>query len=214
MPPPQSDPRTRYLFKLQPPLSSPTTIQSLFSLPTLPSLHVDTSNPRAQFVEIDTATRDAIKGFLGPGKWLFIRLGIPAGKDLENTTALGVVKIDKPGQDKYPVRYLFYGTLGSPVKLAEVLGQDDDVVPLLRKARVQRGKVKMWRDKYRALVDGDAEDVVEGLVYEVEDEAQEGALRHYEGASYEAVRCEIEVEDGEVMDVLTFRFCGEVAELR
>ncbi|KAH7066449.1 hypothetical protein FB567DRAFT_594908 [Paraphoma chrysanthemicola] len=209
--PPQSnpDPRTRYLFKLHPPSSSPSTIQSLFSLPTLPKLHVDTSNPRAQFVEIGTATRDAIKEYLGPGKGLFIHLGIPAGKALDNTTALGEGKLERPGQDDWLAKYFFYGTLGEPEKLAEVLGLDDDFVPVLRKASVKGGKLKIWRDKYRALVGGGAQDAVEGYASKVENEAQEDALRHYEGTNYEVV-----VEGGETVNGLTFRLCGEVGELR
>ena len=66
----------------------------------------------------------------------------------------------------------------------------------------------MWGGRYRALVDGDEWDEVQGWVYEVQNKKQEDALRAYESKNYKVVRIGIQTDGGEVRG-LTFRFCGE-----
>ncbi|KAL1600509.1 hypothetical protein SLS60_006895 [Paraconiothyrium brasiliense] len=87
--------------------------------------------------------------------------------------------------------------------------------PILTPACILRGKVRSWRGKYAALVDGDEDDLVQGWVYDVKTREDEDRLREYEGGNYEVVRCEISVT-GEVVLVrgLTFRFCGKKNELQ
>jgi hypothetical protein len=70
-------------------------------------------------------------------------------------------------------------------------------VPVLARASVEGGKIKISGGEYRALVHGGKDDVVEGAIYIVTDKAEEDALRHYESARYEVVRCEIHTESGE-----------------
>lgn len=65
----------------------------------------------------------------------------------------------------------------------------------------------MW-GPYRALVGGEAGDVVKGMVFEVESEAQEDLLRFYEIGAYEVVECEIEIEQGGALRGRTFRWAG------
>lgn len=112
-----------------------------------------------------------------------------------------------PGQDEYPVAYFFYGTLGEPEKLGGVIGLEE--LPVLARASIKGGKIKIWGGKYRALVDGGECDLVEGAMYFVKDKEEEDALHNYEGARYEVVRCEISTENGETKQGSTFPWCGE-----
>jgi len=196
----------RYLFKLTPTLSSPSLIRTLSNLPNNPELVTDDDNPNIRFAVINAQTRTDSATHLGPGKGLFIPLPTPAAKDLSDGKALGGQEMTAPGQDEYPVAYFFYGTLGEPEKLGGVIGLEE--VPVLGRASVRGGEVKTWGGKYRALFDGGKYNVVEGVMYVVKDKGEEDALRHYEGARYEVVRCNISTENGETKQGLTFRWCG------
>ncbi|KAH4921707.1 hypothetical protein HBI18_181880 [Parastagonospora nodorum] len=198
---------TYYLFKLTPTLSSPSQIRALSDLTNDPEIMTDDDNPNIRFVIINTQTRTDSVTHLSSGKGLFIPLPTPAAKELSDDKVLGNREMTAPGQNEYPVTYFFYGTLGEPEKLGGVIGLGE--VPVLARASVKGGKIKTWGGKYRALVDGSEEDVVEGAMYIVTDKAEEDALRHYEGASYEVVRCEIHTESGEKKQGLTFRWCGQ-----
>jgi hypothetical protein len=68
-----------------------------------------------------------------------------------------------------------------------------------------------WADDCRALVDGTKHDEVEGIMFVIESKEQEDVLLLYGGANYEVVRCEMEAE--EVVDGLTFRFCGRLQDV-
>jgi hypothetical protein len=88
-----------------------------------------------------------------------------------------------------------------------------DQTPVLEEVIVRRGEIKIWGGKYRALVDGYENDEVRGSMYVVGGKEHEDVLRNYDGGTYEAVRCEMVFDSGEVVAGLTFRFCGDVEEL-
>lgn len=117
-------------------------------------------------------------------------------------------EIDEILQNDYPVQYFFYGTLAEPGRLVRML--DLPFVPHLEKASVTGGKLKEWKGAsgagYKALVNGDEEDIVNGHAFEVQNEEQEMVLRKYETSRYEVVRCMIGMEDGRRVKGLTFRF--------
>jgi hypothetical protein len=149
----------------------------------------------------------------------FVEIRSPSEKALSANTLAPTMGIDvtlpqhrishipKPAQDEYPVPYFFYGTLAHGPKLIGLLGLD--LSPVLEPAVLQRGKLKTWGGKYRALVDGDDKGRVEGWMYLVQNRQHEDALRDYEGDNYEVARCEIfGVESGKLFKGLTFRFCG------
>lgn len=110
-----------------------------------------------------------------------------------------------PTQDQYPVWYFFYGTLADPVTLSRQLPLQER--PNLRPATIRGGVLKTWAGKYKALVDGPANALVEGSAYCVLNKEHENALRSYETDNYEVVRCRILFGDGEVQGC-TFRFVG------
>lgn len=118
-------------------------------------------------------------------------------------------------QSDYPVPYFFYGSLADPARITRLLGIE---APHLERASIRGGILKEWKGSsqnvYRALVNGAPEDVVDGHVFVVHDERQEVALRAYETARYEVVRCTIRDQRGEEFEGLTFRFVnyGEIAD--
>ena len=80
--------------------------------------------------------------------------------------------------------------------------EDIELLP----ARTGGGKLGTWLDKYRALLDGEPGDVVEGFGFLVRSVEDEDKLRTYETDAYEAVRCSMEFRNGEVVPACTFRF--------
>ena len=115
---------------------------------------------------------------------------------------------DHVGQRDWPVPYFFYGSLTDADRLTRLLGLVE--VPRLHRATIQGGILREWKGvqghAYKALVDASPEHIVHGHVFEVQDENQEQALRSYETARYEVVRCAIHIEGGKVIQGLTFRF--------
>jgi hypothetical protein len=110
-----------------------------------------------------------------------------------------------PTQDQYPVWNFFYGSLSDRDVLARVLGLEG--TPVLKRASITGGVVRMWGEKYKALVDGPAEARVDGWAYRVVEREHEEALRCYETERYEVVRCCIAMGfSREVIEGLTFRF--------
>jgi hypothetical protein len=103
-----------------------------------------------------------------------------------------------------------------PVRLASVLNIDTETsgLPQLRPATLRDGRLRIWADKYAALVDEPGGEV-QGCVYPICSLAEEEALRSYEGDSYEVVRGACMLWDWEMgeVEVRTFRFCGADAEL-
>ncbi|TQN66782.1 hypothetical protein CSHISOI_08663 [Colletotrichum shisoi] len=117
-----------------------------------------------------------------------------------------------PAQDQCPVWYIFHGTLADPAVLKSRLG----VEPVCRPAKTRGGVLATWGGKYRALVDAPAygTGVVGGHAFLVADKDQEDSLRFYETDNYGAVRCVIDMGEGEEVGGLTFRFIGEADALR
>ncbi|KAM3538422.1 hypothetical protein ARSEF1564_008650 [Beauveria bassiana] len=110
----------------------------------------------------------------------------------------------QPQQNEYPVRYFFYGTLADRDVLARVIGVPDESIQY-EPAMLPRAVLTSWAGKYRGVVDGGPEDEVEGVVYWVKSRDEEEALRIYETAKYEVVRCSIHLASGEACMGLTFR---------
>lgn len=100
--------------------------------------------------------------------------------------------------------YFFYGTLQEPDRLAHHLDLPETQPPVLIPAQISRGKTKNW-GLYKALINGAETGVVHGSAYLVTSEEGEDALRYYETAAYEVVRCSIIIESRTVQG-LTFRF--------
>ena len=92
--------------------------------------------------------------------------------------------------------YFFYGSLCSPTFLAEVLDLPPSPPPILRPAKISSFSLRLW-GQYPALVEGPAEAVVEGLVYDVSSEVDGLRLAQYETMAYRAVTCTITYTDGE-----------------
>lgn len=103
------------------------------------------------------------------------------------------------------VWYFFYGTLADPATLSRVLGYVHDS-HCYKKASVRGGRLTTWGGKYKALVDEPTGGFVYGWAYLVKNAADEQALRVYDTANYEVVRCLIRFEDGPDIYGLTFRF--------
>ena len=82
-----------------------------------------------------------------------------------------------------------------PSLLSEIL-ELPHRTPKLRPAQLIGFKIKLW-GQYPALVGGFTGAVVDGMVYEVESEAQAERLAEYETRAYEATPCRIRFTDGE-----------------
>ncbi|SMR56275.1 unnamed protein product [Zymoseptoria tritici ST99CH_3D1] len=110
--------------------------------------------------------------------------------------------------------YFFYGTLQDPGILSEVLRLDDK--PALKPARVVGYAVKLW-GQYPALVDGSPEEMVEGAVFEVANEAAAARLAQYETKAYRARPCLIRVwsrDEGEkLIEGFAFLYDGRSKDL-
>ncbi|KAJ4172029.1 hypothetical protein NW754_007627 [Fusarium falciforme] len=111
----------------------------------------------------------------------------------------------QPTQNEYPIWYFFYGTLAQIEVLSDLLGTD----PVYHDAKIRGGVLGSWGN-YKALVDDPSQaNTVHGKAYLVTREEDEEALRLYETEAYEIVRCRIEMEEGRVIDGLTFRWRDE-----
>lgn len=78
---------------------------------------------------------------------------------------------------------------------------------MLIPASVDHGMLKNWVGKYKALIDGPNDSRVQGWAYKVQTAEHEEALRFYETARYEVVRCSILFPDRkDAVAGLTFRF--------
>ena len=259
---------TTYLVLLSGPLTTAQQIQTIASLPSLPSIYPATSEQTGdtqRFCQITSSTKTDLQSWLAKEDPsftpTFVRVSL-ARKDLSSTSRYPTLGIDStlpqhrlsspapppsssssfsppsalvtanasisPRQDEYPVQYFFYGTLTNPNFLAQVLclphlnqsGEDDDddredddiPIMMMKPASITGGVLATWGGKYKALVDGDATDVVSGVVYTVTTREREEALRVFETEAYEVVRCAIMVEgeEGRIVRGLTFRFIGSL----
>ena len=184
------------------------------------------------FVEVDGGERRLLQQWArteGRGKELVCVKINKAKKELSSVSRAPFLGIDAslpqwrlnerealwPKQDDYPVFYFFYGTLMEEEVLKKHLAlQHVDTLRYASYARVRRGKLNSWAGKYKALVDGEPQDMVEGTAFLMQDEEQEDAVRVFETEAYEVVRCEIEMQCGVKVAGLTFRFAGDASQLQ
>lgn len=113
-----------------------------------------------------------------------------------------------------PPYYFFYGTLTRPEILKEVLGLE--VAPDLRKAKVSGYSLANW-GQYKALVDGEPADEVEGYAAKVESAEHELNLAYHETSAYELSSCQICFADGGELKELagrTFIYAGDAEALK
>jgi hypothetical protein len=107
----------------------------------------------------------------------------------------------QPTQHEYPVWYFFYRTLAQSDVLSDLVGTD----PVYHDAKIRGGVLESWGN-YKALNnDPSQRNTVHGKTFLVTCEEDEEALRLYEPEAYEIARCRIEMEEGRVIDGLTFR---------
>ena len=216
--------QSEYLLKLEGPLATPIAVREAAKLQELPKVipATDESDSNTSFIIVNGAVKDAITVNFTNSSFTptFIRLS-KAAKALSSTSAYPTLGIDftlpqfrpskgttiYPKQDDYTVWYFFYGTLAEPDRLMRLF----DLVcrPTLRRASVNKGVIKTWAGKYRALVNavtGTEASITQGWTYLLTCREHEEALQYYETEKYEVVRCEICVDGDGVQKGLTFRF--------
>ncbi|KAJ3537320.1 hypothetical protein NM208_g6360 [Fusarium decemcellulare] len=215
-----------FLVKLEGPLSSIAAVAEATNITRLSEQDIieaiDTSGQPSFFCQINGINKLAIEEFLSNSathsgvRPTFIR-DSRAKKDLSVDSiypTLGTdstipqyrlrsdTDIPRPAQNEYPVWCFFYGTLAESSVLSKLL----DIQPIYVNARIVGGVMKSW-GKYNALIDdSDAANILHGKAFLVENKDQEDTLRVYETDAYEVVRCCIEMEAGESVNGLTFRF--------
>ncbi|KAL9093521.1 MAG: hypothetical protein Q9165_003916 [Trypethelium subeluteriae] len=224
------DPAREYLIVLEGPLNTAEQIKDAASLSTAPAIIKGTGHGgNASFCRISQASKDRIESHLiqadiPNNAWPHMIEISQAAKDLCQDTPYPTLGLDptlpqnRPGQhqtlyyprqDQYPVWYFFYGTLAEPDRLVGLLGLEES--PVLKSASVTGGTVKTWQGKYKTVVDGPGK--IQGWAYQVQTKDHEDALRRYETAHYEVVRCKIDIDilgDNGVCGC-TFRFVDESA---
>ena len=226
----QASSRSTYIVKLEGPLGTAAQVQVAANLKKIPVVRFGAGEAGdADFVEVDTNTRDAIYLWLSQHNNTgfaptIIRVS-KSGKDLFEHSAYPTLGIDTtmpqyradnsetrflPAQNQYPVWYFFYGNLADPEILTRRLALSTP--PVFVPATIRGGMIKRWHSKYNALLDADSTAWVNGRAYLVESEAHEDALRMYETENYEIVRCSISM-GGDLVKGLTFRFAGPSEEL-
>lgn len=129
-----------------------------------------------------------------------------SSKDGETRGISNTVKNDTDGPEPWkPVQYFFYGSLMDERKLTEVLRLTHP--PVLRPASIVGYSIKMW-GPYPTLVDGPPGNVVNGMTYEVQNEANEGRLAYYETKAYKCTTCLLSLRREETR-LLGRRLCGQ-----
>ncbi|KAE8370940.1 hypothetical protein BDV27DRAFT_151793 [Aspergillus caelatus] len=187
--PQKRDYTTTYLVKLEGPLSSPSHIQDIAGLLELPLQTTGEGEfGNASFCLIKGTIRPEILSALSNTTHTptFIRVNM-AEKHLSKYSmidptlpyhrAQSMDQLFLPTQNQYPVWYFFYGTLADPEILARQISLPR--LPVLRRAMVKGGIIKMWGGKYKALIDGPSSSIVHGWAYEVGCEEEE-QLRYYD----------------------------------
>jgi hypothetical protein len=227
-----TDTNTKFLIKLEGPISDSENIKQLACLSTPPVLRTsqdEESGEVTTFAELNGAQisflQDRMPSAFNP---VIVAVRNAAPKQLFTYSpcpALGLdptmpqhrepdplmVKLSsspaRPLQNEYPVHYFFYGTLAEPNRLTRLLGLDQE--SHLPTASICGGKLTTWGGKYLGLVDGKEACVVRGWAYEVCTKEAEDVLRGYETDMYEVVRVDITIEGLEqAVKGLTFRFVG------
>ena len=214
-----------YLYKLQEPFASIDELASAVNVERsrlqMMSATYEADGKSVTFCKIDGQAKKAIESYLREHQAgcqaTFVRYS-KANKALSATSHYPTLGIDttlpqyrpsamqsrpfQPSQNEYPVWYFFYGTLGNKETLARLLGLE---YPEFHAAKITGGALGFWATKYYALKD-DVNGMVHGKAFLVQDKDQEDVLCLYETDEYEVVRCHIEMEDGETVEGLTFRF--------
>ena len=114
-----------------------------------------------------------------------------------------------PAQEEYPVYYFFYGTVADLLIVLRLLSTPGTERQVPKPASIMGGKLKTWGPYhvFRALVDGQNDDEVNGAAILVGSKEQEYILRMYETKKFEVVRCTILTDQGKQQQQgLTFRF--------
>lgn len=116
--------------------------------------------------------------------------------------------------------YFFYGTLSDPSFLSEVLGLDEN--PKLQPAKVVSYTLRLW-GQYPALMDGEWNDEICGMAWQVTEKNHSVRLVEYETRAYRVAPCKIMLLDRkgdkgtEVGDEFvygyTFKYCGNPQDL-
>lgn len=219
-----------YLVTLEDPLDTPEKIQYIAGLSAPPELRlaINDNDEPTRLCELDCRQIQSLTSKLPTIHAGFepkcVAIPRSAPKDLSPNSPYPTLGVDatmpqnlpetngvtfQPSQDQYPVWYFFYGTLGDPERLSRLFGLPDGspLTPILHPARVAGGSIKLWENKYKALVDGPSNATVEGVAYKVRTKESEDVLRAYETAKYEVVRCEIHfLHGGPKVRGCTFRF--------
>ncbi len=206
-----TDDTGKYLLRIEEILPSIATIQDLLDTEKLDFVSgLDDDGNSVQFCYMSAQMRSLLLSRLASSDSIqfrpnFIRVSI-AAKDLSADSRHPTLGIDstlpqyrlqsnaenlRPAQNEYPVPYFFYGTLAEQAILARVLGISDHNYIKYQPATVAAAALTTWAGKYRSLVDGGYGDEVDGMVYLVKSREEEEALRIYETAKYEVVRCAI-----------------------
>ncbi|KAL9023941.1 MAG: hypothetical protein Q9196_006869 [Gyalolechia fulgens] len=216
-----------YIFKLEGPFADIESLQHLVGVSSAEARVGYGDDGRADFARVDGITKRVIEEWLESQsppltyRPTFIRLS-QSPKDLSNVSSHPTIGIDSslpqhrmrdlnqsffPRQTEYPVWYFFYGTLTDPDTLQKCISIS--YLPNLIPASIKGGRLRSWRRKYNALIDGPADAEVDGYAYRVESSDHEDSLRFRETQAYEVVRCHISLNvEGvkEAIQGLTFRF--------
>ncbi|TQV96414.1 hypothetical protein V2A60_003183 [Cordyceps javanica] len=220
-----------YLLRIQEPFPSVQTIQHLLNTNKVEIVTgLDDEGRSVQFCYMTAQMKSLLEHNLATSgnnhlRPSFLRVSI-ARKNLSDSSRYPTLGIDstfpqyraqamtesfRPAQNEYPVRYFFYGTLADRAVLARILGIENAGIISYEHATVRRGALTSWANRYKGLVDGDEDDEVEGKVYWVKCREDEEALRIYETAKYEVVRCIVHLQsEAKTCMGLTFRLLQDI----
>lgn len=201
---------TYYIFFLSPPLSTPEQVQEIGNLSQLPEVrpvnedldaeeqHGDEqpAGPTSCCV-VDRSTKDAIvRWSRSLAKTILPIIPVIPTESADTTQAL---------RASYPVPYFIYGAFKSPILLQNILGLEQP--PFLQFAAVMGYESRRW-DKDIALVASAETAMIEGLVYVVPSEEVVGKLADQYGFAFEAVICQITLDNGESVEGNIFQYRG------
>ena len=218
-----------YLLRLEHPLSTSQDVANNLMLPRVPKTEIgDGEDGATNFCHLDEAGVEALDIWTASNfsrkRWMKVKISMAhKGDSLHLLGRDATLPQNRPScpdlldgpydtsGKKYPTQYFFYGTLACTTRLSRLLEIPASEVPVLMPAVLQDGRVRLWADKYRALVDSPGEQI-QGFACLVRSEEEEDALRVYEGDSYEVVAARF-VVDGIEVHARTFRFVGCKDEL-
>ena len=206
-------------------LSTPAQVRDIAKMTKCPDTFVGTGEDQeGLFCRVDATAKKNIELFLTPMRSLlqptFVRCSL-ATKEFDKHSAYPTLGLDTtlpqhrlhklddcsaPSQAQYPVWYFFYGTLADPDTLIRLLNLEEP--PALQTASISGGIIKTWGGTFKALINGPETAKVDGWAYCVKGPEHEEALRFYETAEYEVVRCRILLQNGTVQKGCTFRFAN------